>query len=156
MSKRYRQNTIVIFLIIIPLFAFLILNNLDTVTQESLLKSLIAGSATLMVLVFSTLYSYIEIDKEMIKQRSWFFSRKEVSRDDVQTLEYDPKYEFFFMHNGYIVLKKEGSEEVVMAINPRSYKPKVISEFLSDLQKMNPDIQFDDQVKEIQAGKVLG
>lgn len=156
MSRKYRQNRIVIFLIIIPVFAFIVLNNLDTITQESLLKSLIAGAATLLVLVFGTVNSYIEIDNGMIKQRSWFFSRKEISGDELQSLEYDPKYEFFFMHNGYIVLKKKDSEEVMMAINPRSYKSSVISDFLSDLKKENPDVQLDDQVKEIQAGKVLG
>lgn len=155
MIKKYRQNTIVIYLIIIPLFAFLVLNNLNTITQENLIHTLTIGFVTILVLLVSTWQSYLEINNYTLKQRSWFFFRKELLVSELENLQYDQKYEFFFMHNGYIILKKKDSDEVVMAINPRSYRTGVISEFLADLQKLNQSVRFDKEVSEIQNGKVL-
>lgn len=42
-----------------------------------------------------------------------------------------------------------------MAVNPRSHKLSDISESLSDLKALNRGIQLDDQVKEIQAGRLF-
>jgi competence protein ComGF len=156
MIKRYKQGTTAIYLIIVPLFSFLILSNLDSVKPDNLLLMLIIGVATLFVLLVSIWQSYIEIDSDMLKQKSWFFFQKQISIHNLDNVQYDSKYESFISHNGYMVFMAKDSDEIVMAVNPRSYKPSVMSEFLSDLQRLNENIKFDNQVQKIKAGKLLG
>lgn len=157
MIKKYNRNPWLVLIFSTLAIISVLLPNFSSATSEKTVETiLILSIGFVTIYLFSVVFSYIKIDSGKITQRELVFSFKSIEIAKIHKISYDSKYNWFLTHNGYLtIFTNDDLQHSVMAINPRAYKPRVISELLSDLKKINPNIKFDKQTEQIQSGKVL-
>lgn len=154
-SKRYKTQILPLAVILLVGFAFVVLMNFNEASAESLRAAILIGIIGISLLLFVSGNSYVEIEDNVFRQREWFVFSKTINLNDLRSVENNPKYRWVFGYTGYILLFTSNSSKPAIALHTNSYSQKVMKEMLTDLKEKNPDILFDERVKEIKNGKTI-
>lgn len=141
--KQYKPNLIPLIVMLLIGYVGILVLNLPEATKESFVKASLWGVIGLTIIIVGSAYSYVQIKGKRLEQRDWYFIWRSVDLDDVETIIYDPKHNWFFAWVEYLLIYKKGENEPALKINPNSYKPEILAELLRDIKELNQEIKLD-------------
>ena len=145
--KKYKRAVILPTVVLFSGLIFVLAMNLDEGGRESITHAAIVGVIGIStILILSGKYSYLQRQGSNLTQRDWAVFWKNVDVKDITYVKSDPKYKWAFGYIEYFLIYTASDQKPVITINPNSHKPKVLAELLNDLEKINPNIHFDERV----------